>query len=245
MSNENYLQTAINRYKAGISAPLNHIGEVVASEQRRLSGRLDVDGFWFVDIPRTSSTSIQVNLGMRFGYPHGKSTVPGRAPVIGTESFLLPSHVPSFIARDVVGVDRWSGLKTFTVVREPTRWAVSLWRYTKRYGHLGFSDGDFETFLGELEGRIAEDVQSRPFFPSNYLQSDYILDPATNEELVKDILKFEDREGVERFLNERIGAPIEDGEILVGTDAETYDPSESETRLARRVLARDYDLLRY
>ncbi|MEO7623525.1 MAG: hypothetical protein ABIS30_10720 [Gallionella sp.] len=245
MSNIHYLQLALNNHQSGNRSNINHLIMIIESERNFIKSKIAKDGFWFVDIPRTSSTSIQVNLGKIFGSPHGKSCVPGKGKILGTDSFLLPSHVPSFLVKDIIGEDIWNKIHSFTIVREPISWAISLWKYTKKYENLGFSDGNFSTFLKEFDRKKELPIEQRSPFPSNCLQTDYILAPNSNDFLVKNILKFEDRTTINEFLATIAGNSFNMSERLVATDISKYPISTDEIQLAHKVFARDFDILNY
>jgi hypothetical protein len=217
---------------------------LIEAERGKLVRKLTHDGFWFVDIPRTSSTSIQYALGRVAGWPHGKSVVPELGHIGGVESFLLQSHVPAFIARELIGEDVWQRLNTFSVVRHPLDWAVSLWKYTQKYGDLGFEPDDFAHFLQQFSRKSAAALERRQVFPSNYMQSDYLVAPGLDELLVKTRLRFEDRTAIAEFLTS-LCPEIELDQNFVATDARTYQATSEEQQLVRRIFARDFDLLDY
>ena len=69
-------------------------------------------GFYFVDVPKTSSTSIRHDLGKRFGLPYKKYS--SKDP-----RTMLASHMPAAQLRKLFGKQVWNKLFTFTMVRNP------------------------------------------------------------------------------------------------------------------------------
>jgi len=56
-------------------------------------------GFWFVDIPRTSSSAIRAELGARFGRAYGKRKAESG---YATEQ-VFDDHVTAFVMREALG----------------------------------------------------------------------------------------------------------------------------------------------
>ena len=88
-------------------------------------------------------------------------------------------------------------------------------------------------------------IHERKFFPSNYNQTDYILDPSNGIFLVENIMKFEDRQEIEQYITGDIGANIVDNEILVSTSEDAYIPNEEELNMVVEILHRDFEMLGY
>jgi hypothetical protein len=241
-----YLQSVLGKAQQGDYANIGHLDYILRAQQDELKQKIAADKFWFVTIPRTSSSSIQISLGAQFGYPHGKVLFPGGVRgVAGADSFLLPPHTPSFLARDILGPELWRDCSTFSVVRHPYSWSVSLWRYTKTYWNLGFSDGDFLTFLREFERNANQDIRLRTFHPSNYFQHDYLVENNADKFLVKNILKYEDRAGIEDFLKSIGLKSLPSSNKVAATDSASYQLSEAEKAVVRKVFEKDFDLLGY
>lgn len=240
-----YLRSAIENFNAGERHNLNHIDYILTIEQTRVRNAIKESGFWYVDIPRTSSTFIKVNLASAFGYPYGKGNVADNQKLAGMNSYLLPSHTPGFIVKDVVGERLWRECNTFSVVRNPYSWSLSFWRYTKTYGNLGFSYGSFMDFLDEFAKNTSVRKTERPFFPSNYAQTDYLTAKDSEALLVKNVLKFEDREAIVSFLNKLGMTGFATYEKLVATDSSDYSLDPEEKSAVHRIFERDFDLLGY
>src|SRR5262245_8701167 len=86
-------------------------------------------GFWFVDIPRTSSTSIRVELGRFYGLPYGKSKT-------FEDQYSTPQifrdHVPAREMREILGTDLWERIFTFALVRNPWDRIVSMYNWRRK-----------------------------------------------------------------------------------------------------------------
>ena len=103
---------------------------------------LKKQGFFFIDIPRTSSTSIRAELGHRYGIAHRKSGRRGAEPL---RLQLFPDHMPAKEVRQLSGPLSWEKLFTFTVVRNPWDRTLSFYRHVKR-NHARRSQ-DFMSFV--------------------------------------------------------------------------------------------------
>ena len=241
-----YLKFALDELRQGSQSDISFVDFAIRAEVEQLRARIAECHFWFVAIPRTSSSYIQTSLGAQFGYPHGKQSLTSNntsAPIV--QSALLPPHTPSFIVREILGKELWQACNTFSVVRHPYAWSLSLWRYTKLYHNLGFSDGDFLTFLSELKANIKSPRTQRNCYPSNYCQYDYVVERNSNKFLVKNILKFEDRETINDFLLS-VGLksiPFRAGQM--GSDSGDYNLDETEKAAVRKILEQDFDILGY
>ena len=90
-------------------------------------------GFYFVDVPRTSSTSIRHDLGRRFGLPYTK--YPPRSPKL-----MLRNHLSALEIRELFGEPLWDKLFTFTMVRNPWARMYSWYRYCRPRQKSGFRE---------------------------------------------------------------------------------------------------------
>jgi hypothetical protein len=238
----NYLQLTATTVQKGIVGPISHLGFCVEVEQAKISEAVTEQGFWYVDVPRTSSSSIQFMLGQRFGFPFGKSRIAGKENNEGLSSALLPPHTPAYLAREIMRPQVWDEANTFSVVRDPYTWSVSLWGYTKKYGDLGLKNDTFETFLQSMKANLVGPKEGRPFFPSHFQQSDYLTDQL-DKVIVKNVFKFENRDKINSFLEE-LGVDLVD-ERMMSSNTASYDLSQEEKKLVRSVFEKDFDLLGY
>lgn len=157
------------------------------------------NGFWFVDIPRTASSSLKVELAGAFGAAHGKLNI--IETEFGTRQ-LFPDHLSAMKMRKMVGGREWDRLYSFTFVRNPFDRILSLYFYLLKVRNIpeGWS---FPEFVRRL---ATADASTKHFAydPIRWSAADFILGPE-NEILVKEIFRFEDRAiGLERIA-ERIG----------------------------------------
>jgi len=143
-------------------------------------------GFWFVDVPRTGSSSLRHNLALAFGFPHGK-TAQGWLPY--KKSMYLPAHTPAENVRQIIGQKNWEKLFTFSFVRNPYVRFVSL------YNHFRFREkswnGSFPDFVRSLSDYPPESpLQKKPIYA--YRQVDYLMDMEGNR-LVSFLGRYESR----------------------------------------------------
>lgn len=244
-----FLSVALGGVESGDMLMLNHLNRAIETHRAILQARVVELGFWYVDIPRTSSTFIKNSLAERFGYPCGKTgtlfntTVDGFRPL--GYGVLLPDHTPAFIAEEILGEAIWQRIETVTVVRNPYDWCWSLWRYVEERYDLGFSRGSLSDFLVQLSANTARPIIGRKSYPSDFLQSDYVLQKNGNASLVKRILRFEDRDAISEFLSKR---GVVTGESYFGAMAsasQNRNLSISEKSLIHNICAKDFDLFGY
>tara|TARA_B100000989_G_scaffold56062_1_gene37829 strand:+ start:2161 stop:2889 length:729 start_codon:yes stop_codon:yes gene_type:complete len=91
--------------------------------------KLEKLGYWFIDIPRTSSSSIKVVMNRFFGFPYGKENIFEKE-----YSSYSPyqDHLLLEEAKRIVGEKIWNKLKKFTIVRNPYQRVVSIYFYALR-----------------------------------------------------------------------------------------------------------------
>jgi hypothetical protein len=239
----NYLELALVNAQKGIQGPISHIGVCIGLEQLQVSKAVAEKGFWFVDIPRTSSSSIQYMMGRQFGFPFGKAWIPEKGDIEGLSSNLLPPHTLAYQAREVVGREVWQSANTFSVVRDPYTWSVSLWGYARTINNLGLKIDTFELFLQSMQSRLVGAKEQRELFPSNFSQSDYLTDHQGSL-LVNKILKFEDRDSINEHLNS-LGVENILTDKLVASSGNEYVMTDRERSLVRNVFAKDFEYFSY
>lgn len=242
------LEDALDNYELGLRYELTHIRRGLELERETLRTRIKELGFWFVDVPRTSSTFIKQNLATKLGYPFGKTgTILGFEGSIlrpAAYSSLLPDHTPAFQAKKILDEELWFSIKTFSVVRNPYAWCWSLWRFVEERQDLGFVRGSFQNFLTQLEVNLVHRIGERRSFPSDLIQSDYILDPDSGEIIVNRLIRFEDREAIIELLAEH-GISDSTPDRPMASTGSYVGLTESEKKIIHRICARDFDLLGY
>lgn len=161
-------------------------------------------GFWFVDIPRTSSSSIRAELGAYFGRGHGKMNIPEKQ--YATEQSFADHHTAQEM-RDVLGPELWSKIITFSVVRNPWERIVSYYFYRKGKAIVKipqtWSLADFVAQLATARsgGPIHETLQ---YAPHRKTYSEFLTDEA-GELLVDHVIRFEDRKAGLKRIGDMIG----------------------------------------
>ena len=235
---------ALNNQLTGKLEKNDHLIEL---EKRKLKDKIKECSFWFVDITRTSSTAIKVALGAKFGWPFGQNyylDVTGRIIVSMLRSLLLPSHTPAFIVKHILGDELWKEIDTFTVVRNPYSWCSSLWHHAMKNHDLGLKTESFDLFLGSLEEKLVGDFTKRKIFPSNYRQSDYLLDADRNV-IVKNLLRFEDKKIIDNFLKSRGIIDYSTSPRFVATQSSDYQIASAEKTKIERIFSADFEILGY
>jgi len=183
-------------------------------------------GLWFIDIPRTSSSSVRVELGKRFGFPYGKRLASGPA-----QDSFFGDHRTAYEMKLILGPKRWGTIHSFTLVRDPIDRMASIYNYQRQY-HSGPDDAmptDINEYIDWRRDRFPEP----PFFPGPafYLnQLNYLLDPH-GVSLVSEVIKFEERADALSKLARKF-----DIEHLGATQAMKSDP-QSSTSQARSAIS--------
>jgi hypothetical protein len=156
-------------------------------------------GVWFVDIPRTSSTSIRAELGSRYGWVYGKSNIVERE--YSTRQ-AFRDHMTAREMRDLLGGDIWARLITFSIVRDPWTRTFSMYNYRKKKQNIpeGWSFRDYVCALGD-EKCGAGYFEYPGFSRGAY---DYIYDEYGNK-LVDYVIRFEDRESGLAHVSSKLG----------------------------------------
>ena len=226
------------------------IDNLIESERQKLERKISEFSFWFVDIPKTSSTAINVLLGSKFGSPFGKNNYlnsNGLQVTQITRSLLLPDHTPAFIAKHYIGDELWNKIDKFTVVRNPYQWCSSLWYHTIKHHYLGIKADTFDQFLDLLEEKLAGDFTKRAIYPTNYHQTDYILDINGNK-LVNQLFRLEDRKAIDEYLKSKgIFGYLNTHLKKFGneTNSSDYRIKSFEKRKIEHIFQRDFEILGY
>jgi hypothetical protein len=162
-------------------------------------------GIWFVDIPRTSSTTLKLELGKRFGKEFGKQYLRGSGRRVSHK--VIHDHSTASEVRNILSPELWNRLFTFSIVRNPWDRCYSLFRYRIANNEIprGFP---FIEYLRLLERKNTRNVYSpfgdQPLFKP---MCDFVLDE-NNNQLVNYIGKYEKREEFMSMLKEKIGIEL-------------------------------------
>lgn len=167
--------------------------------------RLREIGFWFVDIPRTSSTTLKLAFYQKYGKLFGK---PSASQGLGAG--LIPHHLPAGLVRGQVGAELWDSLYTFAVVRNPFERALSLFLFLQKNGKL--QGWTFGRYVDQL-------VQPGGFdYHGHYLSnSGYICD-TNGAVLVTEVFRFEQRDEAMNVIAAKTGCPE-----VVNSNRKTYE----------------------
>jgi hypothetical protein len=173
--------------------------------------RLDIDacrrqveaaGIWFVDIPRTGSTSLKLALAEQFGSEFGKSFL--REDAQTTEKVIL-DHTTARRVRQILSPELWNRLFTFSIVRNPWDRCYSLFRYRIANNEIPAAF-PFSEYLTLLERKNTRRHPYTPFRKGFYFMPmcDFVLDEE-DKQLVSYIGRFEEREECMLVLREKTG----------------------------------------
>ena len=158
-------------------------------------------GLWFVDIPRTGSTSIKLFLEQTFGEAFGKSYV--RETNRETPR-VIADHTPARQAREILSPELWHRVFTFTIVRNPWDRCYSLFRYRIANKEIP-AEFPFSKYLTFLERHNTRHPYTPFIYPPLFIpMCDFIFDAEGNQ-LVNYIGRFEQREEFMLILKERTG----------------------------------------
>lgn len=161
-------------------------------------------GFWFVDIPRTSSSALRTELGTYFGAAHGKRNIAGHMNM--TEQ-LVPDHQTGVQMRDLFGTDAWTALFTFSVVRNPWSRMVSFYRYRRDRAHVRLpAEWQFSDYLHEVaSARHGGPIHAVMRYPPQYMSCSEFLYDAEGKLLVDHVVRYENRNNDLDPVRQRIG----------------------------------------
>lgn len=80
------------------------------------------NGFWFVDIPRTSSSSIKIELAHMYGKAYSKINLLERNLIdkkYTLDKSPFKNHLTAIEMKRILGEKIWDEIFTFTLVRNP------------------------------------------------------------------------------------------------------------------------------
>lgn len=179
-------------------------------------------GFWFVDIPRTSSSALRTELGAYFGAAHGKKNIAGHKNV--TQQ-LVPDHQTGLQMRDQFGSDAWAALFTFSVVRNPWSRMVSFYRYRRDRAHVRLPlEWQFNDYLHEVaSARRGGPIHEVMRYPPQYMSCSEFLYDTEGTLLVDHVVRFENRDTDLDPVRQRIGVQQLGSEALNQTFSDGND----------------------
>jgi hypothetical protein len=160
-------------------------------------------GFWFVDIPRTSSTGIKNELVKMYGVTYSKGKL-GENRYYHKLRYIFPPHLPAQQMRKILGEELWARIFTFTIIRNPWDRMVSLFHYMKREGSLPKKITFRDYVLQFNTPRYMLKNQSHGYHAYYYGLSEYIVDSDDNV-IVDYIGRYENRMEDIRIITDKIG----------------------------------------
>jgi len=201
-------------------------------------------GFWFIDIPRTSSTSIRVELGSAYGPAFGKSDVFEKG---FKQIQFIPSHLTAKIMKDNLGSNEWEKIFSFTLVRNPWDRMVSLYHYRLK-SNLLRQDMKFSEFVKRLKPDMFGKEGTYNYFGHYFGCADYIIDENDNV-IVSFVGKYENRDKDLKYIADKIGLPGL-GKLALQkalTDNKHYSEyyDEHTKNIIENVYAKDIELFKY
>lgn len=145
--------------------------------------------FWFIDIPRTSSSSLKIEISKKYGFPFGKENLMEKDFI--RDSFFL-DHIPALQLRDELSVEIFNNLFTFTIIRNPFDRILSMYLYRLKIKGLSnkvhFNDYVIDLYKHHI-GKKSEFIKYNVHY---YSILDYITDESGHI-IVKYIGRFENR----------------------------------------------------
>ena len=175
-------------------------------------------GVWFVDIPRTSSTSVKAELGRLFGGEYRKS-VEREAGVKRKKYFH--DHTTAGRMKHALRESVWQELFTFSVVRNPWDRFLSLYRFRIALGDLP-AEIPFTQYAAMLKD-VTYRRNHSPFAEWHYHMSmcDFLMDEL-DQVLVNRVYRMEDREEMIVDLNNRFGLELREVHKEKLSDGRSY-----------------------
>lgn len=171
---------------------------------KRAEADIRSQGFWFVDIPRTSSTAIRFQLGAHLGKAYGKADVHGQE---NQQTQLIKDHRTADEMARALGYPLWNQLFTWTIVRNPWDRFYSIYGYRIKTGLLSAST-PFRDFARMVDDLWRPDL----LFPRMYWPATaYVSHPQSDQLIVNQIVRFEDRANGLRDISGKIGVPLDAG----------------------------------
>jgi hypothetical protein len=186
------------------------------------------NGFWFVDIPRTSSTSIRSELGKAYG----------KASVIEKKHAtkqIFKDHTPAIEMQNILGKKDWESLFTFTLVRNPWDRVLSIYNYRKKVDsiphHISFEE--------YVTGLIYMNEKYFSYYGYRYSALDFIT--GKNGELLVDYIgKFENRVSDLNYISDRIKCKSLGALVVQKASVKNTHYSEYYTPKTKEIIANIY-----
>lgn len=225
------------------SQKCDSLEKAIKLEKKKLKAKLKKHPVWFVDVPRTSSKTISQMMWNQLGFPFGGRNQKLNGKLIYRTSPLLPNHTHAFIAKHLIGEEIWKDIQTFTIVRNPYDWCLSLWHYCQENETPDATHNKFMQFLDLLESNLQTNIYNRQINYQSFLQTDYLLN---KDEiiLVKSILPFEDREKI-MYQFRAMGIHYSSEIHINKSQNSNYKMSRIEKKKVEKIFSKDFEVLGY
>lgn len=191
-------------------------------------------GFWFIDIPRTSSSAIRTALGKNFGFPYGKHSVRD-TKAEGADFF--GDHQTAYQMNMILGPTIWNSIYKFTLVRNPFPRILSLYRLRSKYNKLP-PELSFEEYVFWYDLHFGE----VPFFDISLYdcrrQTDFLCN-RSGEIAVDEVFRFEDRKTALTRLTGKLGITFNDQKVMA-SDIPSDDYKNHYTMETRNIIEKIY-----
>jgi len=200
-------------------------------------------GFWFVDIPRTSSSSIRSELGKKFGKAHGKINILETEHAVKQ---IIIDHRTAIEMRDFIGQLKWGKLFTFSAVRNPWDRIFSIYHYRKKKNDIP-KQWSFKDYVYQLEKATAKSEHFK-YRGYRFGASDYILGE-DGKIIVDFIARYENRDEDLKVIAKRLSLKnfgklkIQSAKPKGAHYSEFYDLETQE--IIRRLYFKDIELFDY
>ena len=203
-------------------------------------------GFWFVDIPRTSSTSIKNELAKIYGITYAKRKL--GATGFDNLRYIFPCHLPAQQIRSIIGEELWERIFTFTFIRNPWDRMVSLFHYMKEQGNLP-EEVVFRDYVLQFNTpRYMLKSHAHSYHAYYYGLSEYVVDSDDNV-IVDYIGRYENRMEDIRAISDKISCQDLGNLCLQRIErshkhySEYYDDETKD--VISRVFKRDIEMFEY
>lgn len=221
-----------------------------STRKRIIRSSIAKSGVWFVDIPRTGSTSIKHDLVLRFGHCFDKDfhreeteemKKQGRKGHVSVEA-----HATAREIRKLIGPKCYDAVYSFSFVRNPFDRFYSLFHYRLMLGDMD-KDVSFKRYACSLATPRFRDPNT-PFFKRPYYLSmcDYLLDER-GDPVVDEWFKFEERAASLVKIGDKTGIRFSETHLESGRSLESYsDLYDSESaECVRKFYKDDFDYFSY
>ena len=178
----------------------------------------------------------------QFGWPFGKSSKVLNDNLIHERSILLPNHTPAMLTKYLIGKKSWNSIESFTIVRNPYTWCLSLWQL-EIVQNQKLSNKSFLYFLNLLDEQLKVNLGQRKIRQTTLKQTDYLLDKKGNL-LVKKILKFEERDKIKSYIKSQ-GISFNSQVHINKSKYYNHQINEAEKKLIKRIFNKDFEILGY